>query len=44
MGLSVSYRIINNHNGEITVDSRLGAGTEFNIRLPLSGILKECPV
>ncbi|WP_145133602.1 nitrogen regulation protein NR(II) [Paenibacillus sp. Y412MC10] len=44
LGLSVSYRIINNHNGEITVDSRLGAGTEFNIRLPLSGILKECPV
>jgi len=43
LGLSVSYRIINNHNGEITIDSRLGVGTDFNIHLPLTcNNIKEC--
>jgi signal transduction histidine kinase len=43
LGLSVSYRIINNHNGEITIDSRLGVGTDFNIHLPLTcDNIKEC--
>lgn len=44
LGLSVSYRIINNHNGEITVDSILGTGTDFNIHLPMTSILEECSV
>lgn len=44
LGLSVSYRIINNHNGEITIDSILGAGTDFNIHLPMTSILEECSV
>ena len=35
LGLSVSYGIINNHNGKITVDSKLGQGTCFHIYLPL---------
>lgn len=42
LGLSVSYRIINNHNGEITIDSRWGGGTDFNIQLPLTSNYKEC--
>ncbi|MFD0961283.1 ATP-binding protein [Paenibacillus chungangensis] len=36
LGLSVSYRIIRNHGGNISVDSRVGFGTEFTIYLPLA--------
>jgi signal transduction histidine kinase len=36
LGLSVSYRIINNHGGSIAVDSTPGEGTEFSIYLPHS--------
>jgi len=36
LGLSVSYFIITeNHQGELTVESRPGEGTKFIIRLPL---------
>lgn len=35
LGLSVSYRIIKNHRGNISVDSMKGAGTVFLITLPL---------
>ncbi len=35
LGLSVSYGIIQQHNGEITVESEVGAGTVFTIRLPV---------
>ncbi|MFA6418983.1 MAG: ATP-binding protein [Candidatus Margulisiibacteriota bacterium] len=35
MGLAVTYRIIKDHGGEITVDSRLGEGTTFKICLPI---------
>jgi two-component system NtrC family sensor kinase len=34
LGLSISYNIIQNHRGEIKVDSELGKGTEFLIILP----------
>ncbi|HLJ94361.1 MAG TPA: ATP-binding protein [Gemmataceae bacterium] len=34
MGLSVSFGIIQRHNGEITVDSVLNRGSTFTIRLP----------
>jgi signal transduction histidine kinase len=34
LGLSVSYGIIKNHKGEITVDSEYGKGTRFRIFLP----------
>lgn len=34
LGLSVSYRIIKNHRGNISVDSLKGAGTVFVITLP----------
>ncbi|MCP3999212.1 MAG: HAMP domain-containing protein [bacterium] len=36
LGLSVSFGIIQDHGGEITVDSEVGQGTEFKMRLPLS--------
>lgn len=34
MGLSMSYSIINNHEGHITVESSEGAGTIFSLFLP----------
>ena len=35
LGLAVIWGIIDNHNGTINVDSELGKGTDFTIRLPL---------
>lgn len=35
LGLSVSYSIIKAHNGDIEVQSQLGKGTEFRIKLPV---------
>ena len=35
LGLSVSYGIVNNHHGQIRVESEIGKGTTFMITLPL---------
>ncbi len=35
LGLSVSYGIIANHNGQINVESELGKGTTFTVLLPV---------
>jgi two-component system NtrC family sensor kinase len=35
LGLSVIWGIVDNHNGTITVDSRIGKGTTFRIRFPV---------
>jgi signal transduction histidine kinase len=35
LGLSVSYGIIRNHNGDIRVESKVGVGTTFTIELPV---------
>jgi signal transduction histidine kinase len=35
LGLSVSYGIIKNHGGDITVDSEVGRGAAFTIVLPV---------
>ncbi len=37
IGLAVCKRIVNRHNGEISVVSEKGDGTEFKIKLPLAG-------
>ena len=34
LGLSIVYRIIEEHRGEISVDSELGKGTIFKLLLP----------
>jgi len=36
LGLAVIWGIIDNHNGTINVESELGKGTDFIIRLPLA--------
>jgi two-component system, NtrC family, sensor kinase len=34
-GLSICYRIIENHGGRILVNSRVGMGTTFTVLLPM---------
>lgn len=36
LGLAVSYGIVSDHDGRIMVDSRLGLGSRFSLRLPTS--------
>ncbi|HCA79938.1 MAG TPA: two-component sensor histidine kinase [Bacteroidetes bacterium] len=36
LGLAVIWGIIDNHNGTISVESEVGSGTTFRIRLPIS--------
>jgi signal transduction histidine kinase len=35
LGLSIVYQIVSGHNGEILVDSEVGKGTTFTVRLPV---------
>jgi signal transduction histidine kinase len=35
LGLSITYGIIEEHNGEVNVNSKLGKGTEFIIKFPV---------
>ncbi|MDY0189868.1 MAG: ATP-binding protein [Desulfuromonas sp.] len=41
LGLSVSYGIVENHGGDILVESSPEKGTAFTIRLPKAGIREE---
>jgi len=41
LGLSVIWGIIDNHNGSITVESKVGFGTTFSVRLPQNDFLKN---
>jgi signal transduction histidine kinase len=35
LGLTVSYKIVQSHNGSIIFDSEIGCGTTVNITLPV---------
>lgn len=35
MGMSISYKVIQNHQGTITIKSEIGTGTTFRIQLPI---------
>jgi len=35
MGLSMAYRIIKDHNGNIDIESEVGKGTKFTVFLPI---------
>jgi two-component system NtrC family sensor kinase len=37
LGLSISYDIVRKHGGEIIVESEVGCGTTFVVRLPVAG-------
>jgi signal transduction histidine kinase len=41
LGLSISRRIVTEHGGSIAVDSRLGGGSTFFVRIPLNDASKE---
>ncbi|MBP7215829.1 MAG: PAS domain S-box protein [Candidatus Omnitrophica bacterium] len=36
LGLSICYNIIKNHNGTVDIESQVGKGTTFTIRLPFA--------
>lgn len=36
LGMSISYKVISNHNGTIEVESEVGVGTTFTIKLPIN--------
>lgn len=40
LGLNISYNIIKEHNGAIDVESTLGKGTKFTIKIPVQQRLR----
>jgi signal transduction histidine kinase len=44
LGLYICRQLVNAHNGEITVESRLGEGTTFHIYLPIVQVQSETPI
>jgi two-component system NtrC family sensor kinase len=41
LGLSISYDIIRKHGGDLTVESIVGKGTTFTVKLPLAEMPEE---
>jgi two-component system NtrC family sensor kinase len=44
LGLAISQEIIVQHGGEIKVESRIGEGTHFHIRLPVVAVARHEPM
>jgi len=40
LGLAIAYGIVQKHKGEIIVESRVGAGSQFTVRLPIAAQMK----
>ena len=36
LGLSIAYGIVTRHNGRISVESKVGEGTTFRIKIPIT--------
>ena len=43
LGLAIAYRILEEHNGHLSVTSELGKGTTFRIRVPSAGGANAAP-
>ncbi len=43
LGLSVVYGIVERHAGTVSVESAVGEGTTFTIRLPFASVRGEAP-
>lgn len=43
LGLAISRKIINDHEGEIYIESKLGEGTVCTIVLPVQGPVEKEP-
>jgi len=41
MGLSIVYGVVKMHAGDITVDSEVGKGTTFHVRIPVGDKTRE---
>jgi signal transduction histidine kinase len=41
LGLAMARRIADEHGGSLTVQSELGKGTQFSLRLPLSDVMNR---
>ena len=41
LGLAIARRMIELHGGELAVDSRLGEGATFTIKMPLQAVIPE---
>ncbi|MGN7175159.1 ATP-binding protein [Cytobacillus sp. SAFR-174] len=41
LGLMICYKIIENHNGRLTIESKVGEGTKMEIELPFEGVNLE---
>ena len=41
MGLSIVYGVVKMHAGDISVDSEVGKGTTFLVRIPVGEAVRE---
>lgn len=44
LGLSICYKIMEKHNGRISVDSEVGKGTTFTIEIPINNTYEQMQV